>query len=111
MIQSCQTEEDFQRLLDASQGRPVFLFKHSTRCPISAGARTRFVQFAEEFPEVECWEVLVLENRATSNYVASHTGVTHQSPQAILFKDGKAVWSASHHAITHQALVEALAAI
>lgn len=31
----------------------------------------------------------------------------HQSPQAILFRDGQAAWDASHGAITAESLAEA----
>ena len=37
-------------------------------------------------------EAKVVEARAASNRVAEITGVTHESPQIFLFKDGKAVF-------------------
>jgi bacillithiol system protein YtxJ len=41
--------------------------------------------------------------------VAVTTGVRHQSPQAILLRDGRAVWNGSHGGITAEALERALA--
>lgn len=49
-------------------------------------------------------KIVVQEARDLSNKVASLTGVTHQSPQVLLIKDGKCVWNASHHDITAQKL-------
>lgn len=108
MIKSCQSENDFQQLLSTSCERPVLLLKHSTRCPISAGAHSRFQHFAEGHSEVDCWQVLVIEHRQLSNAIAGETGITHQSPQVILFKDGNACWHASHGSITESSLREAL---
>lgn len=109
MILPCQNEEDFQHLLAESQTGPVLLLKHSTRCPISAAAQAQYSRFAEEHPTVACWQVLVVEQRALSLLIASQVGVTHQSPQAILFVAGKPVWHASHYSITATALAAAVA--
>jgi len=46
--------------------------------------------------------------RALSSAIAEATGVRHQSPQAILLRDGEAVWDTSHGRITEEALGEAL---
>ncbi len=35
-----------------------------------------------------------------SDEIARRTGVRHESPQVIVLRDGRAVWSASHGAIT-----------
>jgi bacillithiol system protein YtxJ len=46
----------------------------------------------------------VVANRDLSLLAAERTGVVHQSPQAILLRSGKAVWSESHHGITAASL-------
>jgi bacillithiol system protein YtxJ len=108
MITPCLTDDDFHRALADSASRPVLLLKHSTRCPISAGAEIRFRHFADTHPEVECWQVLVIEQRAIADLITVETGVTHQSPQVILFRGGKPVWHTSHHSITETMLETAL---
>lgn len=108
MIIPCQNEEDFRRLLADSTSKPVFLLKHSTRCPISAGAQRRYNQFAEEHADIDCWLVLVIEQRAISNLISAETGIPHHSPQAMLFRACKPVWHESHHGITGAALESAL---
>lgn len=107
-IHPCTTEDELRRLLAESQAQPVVLFKHSTRCPISAAGRRQFLAFAEAHPEVPCWEVLVVEQRPLSQQIATETGVAHQSPQAMVLKAGKPVWHASHYNITQSALEQAL---
>jgi len=108
MIIPCQTEQDFQQLLADSETNPVLLLKHSTRCPISAGAQARYSRFAEEHPDIACWQVLVIEQRAISNLIATETGIMHQSPQVILFQHTKPVWHVAHHSINESAMTTAL---
>lgn len=107
MITSCRDENEFNQLLSDSAERPIFVFKHSTRCPISARAHAEYQRFAEAHPEIECREVLVIEQRPLSQYIALQTGVTHQSPQALLFSGGKVVWNASHYSISADGLLQA----
>ena len=43
--------------------------------------------------------VVIQTHRDISNAVATLTGVRHQSPQAIVLRDGKPVYHASHYDI------------
>ena len=52
--------------------------------------------------------IRVVESRPASNRVAERTGITHESPQIILFKDGKAVFDRDNWDITGDAVAEAL---
>jgi bacillithiol system protein YtxJ len=52
--------------------------------------------------------IRVVENRAASNRVAELTGVTHESPQIFLFKDGKAVFDRDNWDITAEDVEAAL---
>jgi bacillithiol system protein YtxJ len=108
MIRNCQTSQDFYELLTNSHQKPVFLFKHSTRCPISRGRWKLFQDYAGVGGGAEFWRVLVIEDRPLSLQIARETGVTHQSPQAILFHRGEPVWHRSHGSITKEAMAEAL---
>ena len=108
MIDNCQTVQDFDQLVSSSCERPVFLFKHSTRCPISAGRWREFQAFAEAEQRARFCRVLVIEDRPLSQYVARETGVSHQSPQVILISDCRAVWNTSHYSITSAAMNSAL---
>lgn len=108
MVQECRTVEDFSSLLVASEERPVFLFKHSTRCPISA-SRWRVLQaYADGESRADFWRLLVVEDRPLSMHIVEKTGVRHQSPQAILFYRGEPVWDESHYRITEEDMKAAL---
>jgi bacillithiol system protein YtxJ len=52
--------------------------------------------------------IRVVESRPASNRVAERTGITHESPQIILFKDGKAVFDRDNWDITGESVAEAL---
>lgn len=88
--------------------KPLVLFKHSTRCPISAEAYGQFMRHVtqEAHPGVDYALVLVVEARPVAMAVAKALGVKHESPQVMLIRDGKAAWHTSHWRITADALRE-----
>lgn len=53
--------------------------------------------------------IRVVEARAASNLVAQETGITHQSPQVILYRDGEAVFDVDNWNITPDTLTDGLA--
>jgi bacillithiol system protein YtxJ len=96
----------FNEIIDLSTEKPVLIFKHSTRCSIS---RMVLKQFENEFDlqdKVIPYYLDLLEFRNVSNEIAIRFRVTHQSPQIILVKDGKAVYNASHESIDICKLVQ-----
>ena len=96
---------------DASSTRPVFLFKHSLICPVSTRAHSEYQQFVQECSSAGDAEFTLIEiqnARPLSNAVAERTGVRHESPQALLLRDGKVVWHASHGSIRVETLEKAL---
>jgi bacillithiol system protein YtxJ len=102
--------EDWQACLAASAQSPVLVFKHSTQCPISAGARKGLTAYlAHGGPKTPpAHEVLVIESRPLSNAIAESLGVAHKSPQLFLVRNGKALWSASHYGINRDAIADAV---
>ena len=52
--------------------------------------------------------VTVQTHRAVSNAIAQKLGIRHETPQALLVKDGRVVWSASHFGVTAAAVEDAL---
>jgi bacillithiol system protein YtxJ len=108
MVTQLRQERDFQQLLELSKTNPVLIFKHSTQCSISGQAYEEFAQFAESAGELACGLVLVIENRNVSDAIAERLKVPHESPQAIVVKDGCATWRASHWSISTDSLSEAL---
>lgn len=109
-IASLHTQEDLDRLIADAGAQPVVIFKHSTTCPISAAAHLQFRQAvaAGDLVGASVGLVRVIEERPLSLAIAEQFGVQHQSPQALVLRGGRAVWSASHRDITRQALKAAL---
>lgn len=92
-----------EELFTRSNEAPVVLFKHSTTCPISARAHREMSQFDRAVsPQIAL--VVVQSARSVSQGVAERTGVRHESPQVIVLRHGKPVWTASHFDITAAAV-------
>ncbi len=81
---------------DALGQDTAILFKHSTRCPISAAARGEMERFLELNPDAPVYTVDVNESTEASHYLAQKTGIEHQSPQVIVARAGRAEWHANH---------------
>ena len=98
-----------EEALIAALGAPRFLlFKHSLVCPVSARGYAEYRAFLAEHPDTPSAWIDVIGQRALSLAVAERTGVKHESPQALVLRDGVVTWHASHGAITRLALAEAL---
>lgn len=108
-IRAVKTTEDLDVLLALSESTPVMVLKHSTRCPISSFAHREYIEYVPGAAErgVTCAMILVVEDRAVSLELAERVGVRHESPQAILLRDGKAVWDDSHERVNALTLQQA----
>ncbi len=108
-VRELQSGADLDRVLADSRERPQFIFKHSTRCPVSRWAYEEFTAFAAGCPEAGFAVVPVIESRQVSDAVAARLGVRHESPQVIMVVAGCAVWHASHYDAHRGAMAAALA--
>lgn len=89
--------DDIDTIVENSRTTPCLIFKHSTRCPISTMAKSRLeMSWDLEQGEVEAYFLDLIQYRAVSNHIADVFAVTHQSPQALLIKDGICTYDASH---------------
>ena len=86
------------------------IYKHSSRCPLSRSARSEMGRFELDMPDLPVFIVDVIRNAALSSAVEQRTGVKHESPQAILLRDGVVKWHASHYDVTRASLRDNLAA-
>ncbi len=111
-IRTIETENDLDELIAASGERPVLLFKHSNACPISSRAHGEIARLleGESDPKFGFGMVVVQEARSLSRAIEERFGVRHESPQAIVVRDGKAVWNASHFDVTRDRVAGALEA-
>jgi bacillithiol system protein YtxJ len=91
------------QLFQLSHGKPVILFKHSLTCPISSAAYAEMSRLTDEVALI-----VVQRVRELSHEVETRTGIRHESPQAIILRNGKAVWNASHWRITFDAVERAV---
>lgn len=95
--------EKLAELFDKSVNEPVVLFKHSTTCPISLGV---YEEISNAKTDVNI--VIVQQSRDISNEIATRTDIRHESPQAIVLKNGVPIYSASHYDITAQDIENSL---
>ncbi len=87
---------------------PTVIFKHSPTCSISLSVKREYDAFVAANPEVPTRVVIVQSDRPLSNALEEITAIRHESPQAILARNGRVLWHASHRRITASALTQAL---
>lgn len=108
-LKTLERLEELDRLIAASETRPLLLFKHSYTCGTSAEALDELVAHLNDKPaDVDYAMVTVQTHRDVSNAVARKLGVRHETPQALLIRDGQVVWSASHFRVTAIAVEDAI---
>lgn len=100
------TLTQLENLHERSKEHPIVIFKHSTRCSISAMALSRFERNYEKESGFDSYFLDLIADRDLSNQVAEKYKIVHQSPQVILIKNGKVVFEASHNAINFKEVSE-----
>lgn len=87
----------------------VLLFKHSTRCLISMAALNRLERkwksSNENFP---VYYLDLLNNRLLSKKIADLYEIEHQSPQVLIIKNGKCIYSSSHFDINVDDIISSI---
>ena len=91
-------------IIAISNEKPVAIFKHSTRCSVSRMALKQFENEFDSSDKVTPYFLDLIAHRDISNEIANRFGVTHQSPQLILIKEGKAIYNVSHSDIDAEEL-------
>jgi len=97
------TVDELDGIFASNQGRPRVVFLDDPWCPISAAARRQVEQLDGEVLTVD-----VSRRSDLACWIASRTGIRHESPQAIVIDHGVAVWDASHWGISHGAITRAI---
>ncbi|HIJ66552.1 MAG TPA: bacillithiol system redox-active protein YtxJ [Candidatus Hydrogenedentes bacterium] len=112
-MKELRTLVELDGALADSHEAAIFIFKHSTQCPISAKAHGEVKGYLAQKgeSEPEGFLVKVIESRPVSNEITQRLGLPHKSPQVILIKDGKVLWDESHLAITADAIAQAVRAL
>ncbi|MGB0881776.1 MAG: bacillithiol system redox-active protein YtxJ [Vicingaceae bacterium] len=100
-----ESEADLEKAIELSKTNlGVAIFKHSTRCSISAMAKSRLDaswDFNEELPR---FYLDLISYREISQLIAERFNVRHESPQILIIKNGECVYNASHMSISVRSL-------
>lgn len=85
--------------------KPQIIFKHSTTCSISKMALSR-LERAVAPDEIDFYYLDLLNYRPISKEVAEKFDVSHESPQALVIKNGVCIYDESHTGILMDELIQ-----
>src|SRR5690606_26222974 len=99
--------EQINEIKKESETRTVLIFKHSTRCSISAMAWDRLKRNwkAEDSEKLSPYYLDLIRYRELSNEIAEKFAVEHESPQVLIIKNGEATYHASHMGIDYHTII------
>lgn len=106
---SAQLEE----IKKESHNYPILILKHSTRCSISSATLGRLERNwkQEEVGELKPYFLDLIAYRSISNQIAEDFGVWHESPQALIIRNGESVYDTSHFDISFDGIKAQVAAL
>ena len=103
--------EMLEAAIAESLERPVVLFKHSRTCGISCEALDELHEHLAQGGANAVYKMITVQShRGVADRVTERFGIRHETPQAIVLKDGQPVWNASHFRITADELGRVLTA-
>src|SRR3954468_7419804 len=102
--------ESLDAAIAESRERPVLLFKHSRYCGVSCEALDELQAHLDNgAPASVAYKMITVQtHRPVSDAAAQRLGIRHETPQALLLRDGKVIWNASHFRITASELERAI---
>ena len=95
--------ESLDRFISDAGENPAIVFKHSNTCGVSARVYREVSQVTRPVAVV-----VVQRARHVSDEIARRFGIQHETPQALVVRGEKVLWSASHYAVKAQAIEQAL---
>lgn len=90
-----------------SSKQVVLIFIHSSTCMTSSNAKNKMGDLEEKI-DIPIYYCTVQEQGDVSRKIEEKTSVVHESPQAILIKDKKAIKDWDHENITEDNIFEAV---
>ncbi|MEZ6197485.1 MAG: bacillithiol system redox-active protein YtxJ [Planctomycetota bacterium] len=106
-----ETDDALEVIRLASRSRPVLVFKRSPICPVSFAAEAEYRAFLGDWSGALATAVIdVIAERPLARGLTAALGVRHESPQALVFRDGALSWHDSHEGIDRESLGRACAA-
>lgn len=94
--QKLEKHEQLNEIDELSKKGSVLIFKHSTRCSVSATALDRLERKERMLSTVSNFYLDLISYRAISNEIAQRYQVIHESPQALIIRNGKVVHVTTH---------------
>jgi bacillithiol system protein YtxJ len=99
------SEEQIEEIKGKSKEKPQLIFKHSTRCSISAMVLSRLER--SHTPEnIDFYLLDLIANRSLSASITENFKVYHQSPQILLIVNGECIFDESHGSISMDDIFE-----
>jgi len=106
-VQEVTNLDEFENLVESSHNSPVFLLKHSTRCPISKWAFDELVEAEKKMAPMASFAYLdLIAFREVSNFISHSTGIKHESPQLFYIAEGQVRTVLSHQDVKVTAMEE-----
>lgn len=97
--------DELEAAIAESNERPVLVFKHSRNCGVSCEALDELHDHVGRADASASYRIITVQShRHLSEAFAARFGIRHETPQAILLRNGQPVWSASHFRITARQL-------
>lgn len=96
-------KDQIDQIKISSANHPILIFKHSTRCSISAMAENRLERawVAEEIPSMQLFHLDLIQFREISDHIVHSFNVAHESPQVLIISDGACIYHNSHMGISY----------
>jgi bacillithiol system protein YtxJ len=91
-----------------SESSFVLILKHSTTCSISAMALSRLERkwLDSDVTKAKPYYLDLLSYRNISNEIEKRYQVEHQSPQVLIIKNAKCIFSETHSSIRYEDIME-----
>jgi bacillithiol system protein YtxJ len=100
-----KNNSQIKEIIEKSKVKPQVIFKHSTRCSISAMAKGRLERSIAP-GNADFYFLDLITYRNISNQISSEFDVSHQSPQILVVKNGACIYDESHGSITMDEIEE-----
>ncbi len=98
-------ESQLEQIIEKSKSVPQVIFKHSTRCSISAMAKSR-LERSNEPDGVDFYYLDLIANRSLSNAISEKFNVYHESPQILVIINGECTYDESHSGISMDLILD-----
>jgi bacillithiol system protein YtxJ len=107
------TEEEIQKIIGESETKPALIFKYSGRCSICDRVQDILEADWSENESANEEKIVpyfldLIRYRNVSNAVARKFNVMHESPQVLVIKNGKVVYTESHGYIRFEDILKSI---